>query len=251
MVHARPNDKWDRSRRIDWLDVNALRRARCLVVGAGAIGNETVKNLALSGIGHITVIDMDSVELSNMNRCLFFRARDKGKPKTDVVAQGARELVPESEIRALNGVVEETEIDWNSYDVVLGCLDNIKARLHVNAHCRYHRVPYVDAGTDGMRAKLQVVLEDGPCIQCTMNNSHYRVMERRFSCTGGDFSYYEPPMAAEITTTAVIAALQVREVLKILSGKENACIHNVMFYDGFSNDLLELEVEIDEKCPNH
>ncbi len=246
-------DRWDRSRRVGWLDVDSVLRSHCLVVGAGALGNETVKNLVLSGVGKVTLVDMDHVELSNLNRCLFFSDVDaSGRvAKAGVVAQGAMRLSPHCEILPLVSRIEDTDLEWGMFDVVFGCLDNIKARLHLNSYSRHHGIPYVDAGTDGSRGKLQVVLREGPCLQCSMNRSHYQVLERRFSCTGEDFSYYEPPMAAEVTTTATMAAMQVKEGLKIISNKEDGCIRDVMFYDALRNETLVLELEIDEDCPNH
>lgn len=257
-VHQNPmslsggEDRWDRSQRVGWIDLPALRRSRCLVVGAGALGNEAVKNLVLSGAGSVTVVDMDHVELSNLNRCLFFRDGDAaaGLAKSEVLAQRAAELSPGCRVEPMVSALEDADLDWGGFDLALGCLDNVKARLHLNAHCRRHRLPYVDAGTDGSRGKLQVVLADGPCLQCSMNSSHYRVMERRFSCTGGDHSYYEPPMAAEISTTAAMAALQAREGLKILSSREDACVRHMLFYDGMGASMM-LELDVDRDCPNH
>ncbi len=253
MAQPGGEDRWDRSRRLGWIDVDSVLESHCLVVGAGALGNETVKNLVLSGVGKVTLVDMDHVELSNLNRCLFFSDADSSEraAKADVVAQGAMRLSPDCEVLPFVSKIEDTELDWEKFDVVFGCLDNIKARLHLNSYSRHHRVPYVDAGTDGSRGKLQVVLKEGPCLQCSMNRSHYQVLERRFSCTGGDFSYYEPPMAAEVTTTATMAAMQVKEGLKIISGQEDGCIRDVMFYDAMRNESLVLELDIDEDCPNH
>lgn len=253
MRHTDGEDRWDRSRRVGWIDVDSVRNSHCLIVGAGALGNETVKNLVLSGVGTVTVVDMDHVERTNLNRCLFFHDDDaRGKAaKADVVARGARRLSPESEVLPLVSRIEDSDLDWEGFDLVLGCLDNIKARLHLNSYSRHHGIPYVDAGTDGSRGKLQVVLKKGPCLQCAMNRSHYQVLERRFSCTGGDFTYYEPPMAAEVTTTATMAAMQVKEGLKILSGREDACIRDVMFYDAMMNESVVLELDIDGECPNH
>ena len=140
--------------------------------------------------------------------------------------------------------------DMREYDAILGCLDNVAARLHLNANSYHARVPYVDGGTDGFRGKVQVVTPpDSPCLQCGMNRSHFKVMERRFSCTGQDTVFYRPKMAAEITTTSVIAAMQVREVVKVLSGKEP--IRHMAHYDGLAGTLEVLSMDQDPCCPNH
>ncbi|MCL1810598.1 MAG: ThiF family adenylyltransferase, partial [Methanomassiliicoccaceae archaeon] len=115
---------------------------------------------------------------------------------------------------------------------------------------RYHRIPYIDGATDGFRGKVQVVLESGPCLECGMNDSHMRLMDERFSCTGGG-SYFVPKLASEITTTSVVAAIQIREAMKILSGRKELGIRNVMYYDGLSGTTTVLEIPEDKSCLNH
>jgi hypothetical protein len=82
-----------------------------------------------------------------------------------------------------------------------------------------------------------------------MNRSHFKVMEHRFSCTGQDTVFYRPRMAAEITTTSVIAAVQVREAVKLLSGRPT--IEHVLYYDGLTGATEVCAVQMDPQCPNH
>ncbi|MCL2890983.1 MAG: ThiF family adenylyltransferase [Methanomassiliicoccaceae archaeon] len=253
MISAKEYDKdrFDRSKRIEWIDIAKIRKSRCLVVGAGALGNEVVKGLVLSGVGKIMVVDMDDIVLSNLNRCVFFRERDiKNGMKADILAMRASELDRDAKITAKNMKIQDFS-DWRSFDIVMGCLDNISARLHVNAHAYHHNIPYVDGGTDGMSGKVQVVLPGGPCLQCAMNRSHYKIAETRFSCTGKASAIYVPKMAAEITTTSAVAAMQVREAVKIMSGRGDICIKDVAYYDGISGETFILEVKKDALCQNH
>lgn len=248
-------DRLERSRRINWLDVDSVVRSKVLVVGAGALGNEVVKDLVLSGCRDITLVDMDHVVRSNLNRCVFFREGDAAakRMKADVVAERAMELEPAARIVPVVGKIET--FDWKAiseFNVVFGCLDNIAARLHLNAQSYFAKVPYVDGGTDGFSGKVQVVLPpETPCMQCAMNQSHYKVLQKRYSCTGADVVYHERKMAAEITTTSVIAALQVREGLKIISGRRGDCIRHVHFYNGLQGGSDTYELSIDPQCPNH
>jgi molybdopterin/thiamine biosynthesis adenylyltransferase len=255
----RPNhqddDRLERSRRIGWLNLDNILRSNILVVGAGALGNEVMKNLVLSGVRKITLIDMDSVVRSNLNRCVFFREEDalNGRSKSEVVAERAGALDNGCRITALVGRVQDVGSDeFGKHDIVFGCLDNISTRLHVNAYSYFHHIPYIEGATMGTTGKVQVVLPpDGPCLQCTMNRSHQRILEKRFSCTGNDVTFFEPKMAAEITTTSVVAAVQVREGLKILSGKEDECIKSVWYYDGLANRSDVFEVDLDPDCSVH
>jgi len=253
MISAKEYDKdrFDRSKRIGWIDIDNIRKSRCLVAGAGALGNETVKCLVLSGFSDITIADDDGIVRSNLNRCVFFRESDiNERIKSDVLAERASALVPGTQIMPRNIKVQDID-DWELFDIVIGCLDNISARLHVNAHACYHKIPYIDGGTDGMIGKVQVVLPGGPCLRCAMNKSHYDVMETRFSCTGNNSVLYVPKTPSEITTTSVIAGMQVREALKIASGHDEMCIRNVAYYDGVSGETSVLGVKKDGLCENH
>jgi len=251
MISAREYDKdrFDRSKRIEWIDIDAIRRTRCLVVGAGALGNEAVKCLVLSGFCDITVADMDDIVISNLNRCVFFRESDvRNGTKSEILAERASELVPGARISARPAKVQSMD-DIEKFDIIMGCVDNIAARLHINANACYHRIPYVDGGTDGMIGKIQVVLPGGPCLQCAMNRSHYNVTETRFSCTGSSGSvFYVPKTAAEITTTSAVAAMQVREAVKIASGCRDKCVKDAAYYDGMSGETFVMEIKKDSDC---
>jgi molybdopterin/thiamine biosynthesis adenylyltransferase len=248
-------DRFDRTRRIGWIDLETVHKMRCLVIGAGALGNEVMKNLVLSGFRNLVLVDMDHIVLSNLNRCLFFREGDSRRKemKAVVVAEKAMILDPEVSIESRTCRVEElTEESWGEFDIVFGCLDNISARLHANSHSYHKCIPYIDGGTNGMAGKVQVVLPPRtPCFQCGLNRSHYRVLEKRFSCTGREVSYFEPKVPAEITTTSVIAAIQVREALKIASRLGEKCIRHAFYYNGMNGMSEELEISFDPDCPLH
>jgi molybdopterin/thiamine biosynthesis adenylyltransferase len=244
-------DRFDRSKRIEWIDLDRIGRCKCLVAGAGALGNEAVKCLVLSGFRDITIIDTDHVVTSNLNRCVFFRSSDTNSgTKSDILAERASELDPDVRITSRNARVQDID-DWESFDIIIGCLDNIAARLHVNANACYFNIPYVDGGTDGMIGKVQTVLRNGPCLRCSMNRSHYNVMETRFSCTGKGSVFYIPKTAAEITTTSIVAAMQVREAVKIMSGRPDLCVRDAAYYNGISGETTILEIKNDGECENH
>jgi molybdopterin/thiamine biosynthesis adenylyltransferase len=248
-------DRMERSRRVSWMNLERLRGSRALVIGAGALGNEVVKDLVLSGFGAVVIVDMDRVVRSNLNRCLFFNEDDaEGRSfKAEALADRAGRMSPGCKVKGIVARVQDLEDDFfEGSDVVLGCLDNIAARLHVNSHCCHHRRPMVDGGTLGTSGKVQVVIPpEGPCLQCSMNRTHYRALEKRYSCTGSDTTFFEPKLAAEITTTSVIAAIQVREAIKILSDQEDRCLHHLLHYNGLTNQVHELEVPLNPDCALH
>ena len=248
-------DRFDRSKRIPWFDLDMTREARVLVVGAGALGNEVVKDLVLSGVRHITLVDMDRVVRSNLNRCVFFTPEDarESRLKVEAVANGAKALSEDAEIKTAAERIEDLgEGIFEGMDVVLGCLDNLATRVHVNANTYWIRTPYVDGGTMGLMGKVHVVVPpETSCVECTLNASHYKIIEQRYSCTGEDMTFVEPKLAAEVTTTALVAAVQTREAMKIINGRRDLVLSNLFYYDGNRNVSDVLEVEINPHCPNH
>src|SRR5687768_924383 len=87
---ANPSDgRFDRFRLISWWDQARLSRARILVIGAGALGNEIIKNLSLLGVGQLLIADLDRVENSNLSRAILYREADNGLAKAEVAARTA------------------------------------------------------------------------------------------------------------------------------------------------------------------
>jgi adenylyltransferase/sulfurtransferase len=208
---------FDRQERIAWWSQDALRRAFVVIVGAGAIGNESAKNLALLGIGRILVCDMDAIEVSNLSRTALFRREDVGKPKATVAVSRLRELSLEisARIDSFQGdIVHSLGAGvYRRADVVLGCLDNVEARLAVNAASRRLGVPWIDAGINELDCSVAVYGDRGPCYEC------YRTTHdsRRFSCA--DFKrrvYAENKVATVQVSSALVAALQTQEAIKLL-----------------------------------
>ncbi|HEY4492313.1 MAG TPA: ThiF family adenylyltransferase, partial [Acidobacteriota bacterium] len=94
-------DRYQRLRLIRWWDQDRLHAARVLVLGAGALGNEVCKNLALLGLGSIWIVDFDKIETSNLTRSALFRAQDVGGWKAEVLAERARQLNPDCAVTPL------------------------------------------------------------------------------------------------------------------------------------------------------
>jgi molybdopterin/thiamine biosynthesis adenylyltransferase len=240
---------------IPWISFDEIEQSKVLVVGAGALGNEVAKNLVLSGFRKLTIVDMDKIEISNLNRCIFFTMEDaeRKRHKASVVATKIMDMGLDIEVSYHNSKIQDLPEDFiASHDMVFGCVDNIGTRLHLNAFCYFHKRPYIDGATSGFSGKVQVILApETPCIECSMNESHMRALDRRYSCTGSEISYHEAPQPSEITTTSVVAAIQVREGVKIASGYENILLNRIFYYNGEKNQLEEIEIEINPNCQHH
>src|SRR5689334_24564722 len=131
---AEAEDRFHRFKLISWWDQERLRNAKVLVIGAGALGNEIIKNLALLGVGNVLIADMDRIENSNLSRSALYRTSDNGKLKADVAARAAKDLYPDGNYHAFNGNVVY-DLGMGAFrwaDVVIGGLDNREARLAIN-----------------------------------------------------------------------------------------------------------------------
>lgn len=241
--------RFDRMERTDWIDMDKIHSANVLVAGAGALGNETVKCLALAGFRKITIADPDLVEESNLSRCVLFRSRDIGRNKADAAAAAARDLDADCEAVSFNGRVQL--LDLLPFGIYIGCLDNISARLHLNSHAAYYRTPYIDGSIDGFRGRMHIVLGNGACLECGMNRTHLDELHRTFSCMPGIVREDRRIISSGVTTVSVIAAMCVREAIKIVCGCEHLCSRGVSYYDGISGRVDILALEVNARCPNH
>jgi len=156
---------------ISWWEREKVEKARVLVVGAGALGNEVVKNLALMGIGYIYFIDFDTVELANLSRSVLFRESDSGREKAEVAAARVKDLNPGVHVQYLHGDVT-TQIGLGVFrrmDVVIGCLDNSEARLAVNRFCYWMNKPWVDGAIQELLGLVRVFVPGwGACFECSL-----------------------------------------------------------------------------------
>ena len=124
---------------LSWFKKDKVKNARVLVVGAGALGNEVVKDLALFGVGHVYVVDFDCIELSNLTRSVMFREDDayNHSYKAEIVAKRAMEINPQIKVIPIVGNLF-SEVGFGLYrmvDVVIGCLDSRIARYQLNRLC--------------------------------------------------------------------------------------------------------------------
>lgn len=144
--------------------------SRVLCVGAGGIGCELLKTLVLSGFVNITVIDMDTIEVSNLNRQFLFRRRHVGQSKAKVAREASLRINPKAKIVAHHANVKEDQFDvdfFKSFDCVLNGLDNLEARRHVNRMALAASVPLVESGTAGYRGQVTVHIKgETECFEC-------------------------------------------------------------------------------------
>ncbi|KAI6038560.1 hypothetical protein EDC04DRAFT_1953498 [Pisolithus marmoratus] len=147
-----------------------LADTKVLLVGAGGIGCELLKNVVLTGFGHITLLDLDTIDLSNLNRQFLFRKKDIKQSKAMVAAQTAGAFNPNVHIYPIHANIKEPQFDiewFRGFDIVLNALDNLDARRHVNKMCMAAGIPLVESGTAGYLGQVQPLLKDRTeCFDC-------------------------------------------------------------------------------------
>ncbi|KAJ2755083.1 E1 ubiquitin-activating protein uba2 [Coemansia pectinata] len=152
--------------------------ARLLVVGAGGIGCELLKDLSMSGFQHIEAVDLDTIDLSNLNRQFLFQRRHIKRPKSEVAIQAIRDFNPGIDAHARQANIKEPtfDVDWFSqFDLVLNALDNLEARRHVNTMCLAAHVPLIESGTAGYLGQVTVIKGgETECFEC-----HPKPVERK------------------------------------------------------------------------
>ncbi|MHA1143663.1 MAG: ThiF family adenylyltransferase [Candidatus Helarchaeota archaeon] len=153
-----------------------IKDSSVFMIGVGALGCEIAKNLALVGIGRMVLVDVDTIETSNLSRQMLFKPGDEGRPKAEVAAERLKELNPFLKVETYFKFLQEIPLSvYESCDVIIGGLDNIKARLDLNDICLRLKKPLIDSGTLGFEGHVQIVIPDGipgmestPCLRCVM-----------------------------------------------------------------------------------
>ncbi|KAF9290599.1 E1 ubiquitin-activating protein uba2 [Mortierella alpina] len=150
--------------------VSTVAEARVLMVGAGGIGCELLKNLVMSGFKNIEVIDLDTIDLSNLNRQFLFQKQHIKKSKAHIAKVSALAFNPNVNIVSRHQNIKEQEfsVDWfKGFDLVMNALDNLDARRHVNKMCLAANVPLVESGTAGYLGQVTVIHKDKTeCFDC-------------------------------------------------------------------------------------
>ncbi|KJZ80252.1 hypothetical protein HIM_00102 [Hirsutella minnesotensis 3608] len=150
---------------------SSVKQARVLMVGAGGIGCELLKNLVLTGFGDIHVVDLDTIDLSNLNRQFLFRQEHIKKSKALVAKEAAHRFNPNVDIVAHHGNIKDAEfhVAWfRGFNIVFNALDNLEARRHVNKMCLAADVPLIESGTTGFNGQVQVIKKGvTACYDCS------------------------------------------------------------------------------------
>jgi molybdopterin/thiamine biosynthesis adenylyltransferase len=252
-TRATEEDRFHRFKLIGWWDQNRLAQSKVLVIGAGALGNEIIKNLALLGVGNLLIADLDRIENSNLSRSILYRAGDNGKPKAEVAARAAKEIYPDLNVHFFHGDIIY-DLGLGAYhwaDVVIGGLDNREARLSINRNCWKVNKPWIDGAIEQIDGVARVFIPDGPCYECTMSKRDWDLIRHRRSCnllSRADMQGGKTPTTP--TVSSIIAGVQTQEAVKLLHGLQTIGGRGWVF-NGLSADVYQTEFQRKTDCYSH
>ena len=218
-----------------------LKLANILIVGCGGIGCSSAELLARAGVGQITLIDADTVEMSNLQRQIAYVAEDIGFYKAEVLAKRLKRINPH--IRVL---VEISKLDQQnaqqliaSQDLVLDGCDNFTTRYLINQICKQANVPLISASAIGFQGQLLMVEGQSACYECLFPKQQHASESLRCADSG-----------VLATTPNVMASLQAHHALLYLGLNNTALKQKLMLWDGLTLKQRIVAFEKDTDCPN-
>jgi molybdopterin/thiamine biosynthesis adenylyltransferase len=236
--------RYSRHLLLDDMGVEGQRRilqSRALIIGAGGLGSPVAMYLACSGVGSLTIVDDDTVDLTNLQRQIMHSTASLGQPKVQSAQTMLAALNPAVQVQALQtrADVQVLQTLVAQADVVLDCCDNFQTRQAINAACVQHRVPLVSGAAIGMDGQIAVYDPrdpDAPCYACV-------------------FAPSAPPEEARCATMGVLAplvgvigAMQAVEALKLLAQMGTSLSGFLLMLDARSMEWTRLRVQKNPAC---
>ncbi len=219
-----------------------LLASHALVIGAGGLGSPAALFLGSAGVGRITLVDPDTVDLTNLQRQIAHAVDRVGRPKVESARTAVAALNPGVQVQALAARADAALLDQllTDCDVVLDCSDNFDTRQAVNAACVRHRVPLVSGSAirfDGQLSVFDPRQAASPCYACLFPPS--QAPEEVLCATMGVFA----PLVG------VIGSLQAAEALKLLAGVGEPAVGRLLMLDGLHMRWSEIRVPRQAGCP--
>ncbi|MES2584398.1 MAG: molybdopterin-synthase adenylyltransferase MoeB [Pseudomonadota bacterium] len=219
-----------------------IMQARALVIGVGGLGSPVALYLATAGIGHLTLVDHDTVDLTNLQRQIAHTEARVGEPKVESARQALLAINPQLKVTALAERADAARMDTlvANADVVLDCSDNFATRQAINAACVRHGVPLVSGAAirfDGQLAVYNPQIDSSPCYACVFPPD--ADFEETRCATMGVFA----PLVG------IVGSMQAAEALKLLSGAGEPMVGRLLMLDGRNMGWNDIRLSRNPECP--
>ena len=217
-----------------------LKNARVGVIGVGGLGCFSAVQLAAMGVGSLTLVDQDVVDLTNLHRQILYDTSHVGYPKVEIAQKKLHALNPHLNIHALPITISEITASTvvKDVDIVIDGLDRLQPRYAINKACNEHHIPYIYAGALETYGNVSTMLPgETACLECylgTVNDEGLPTCE-----TAGVLT----------PILAIIASIQVSEAIHLILGRSPALRGKVLFIDVNSLSFTNLEIQRREDCP--
>lgn len=247
-------DRYSRLRLIPWWNQEKIASAHVLVAGAGALGNEILKNMALLGFRKVVVVDMDCIERSNLSRTILFREDQIGQSKAEAAVRAFESLSDGATATAINANIAYQcglgLFGWS--DIIIAGLDNREARLWINAAAWKMNRPWIDGAIEGINGVARVFLPGhAPCYECTLGATDWEQLHRRLSC---NLLRHEAVTEGKVPTTptisSIIGGIQVQEAVKLLHGLPTLASRALVF-EGLNHTSYVVDYTENPTCTSH
>jgi adenylyltransferase/sulfurtransferase len=218
-----------------------LLNSRALIIGMGGLGSPVAMYLAAAGIGHLTLVDFDEVELSNLQRQIIHNTGDLGRAKVDSAKDTLQALNPEIQITTLNQRLEGEQLakQVGMADVVLDCSDNFATRFTLSQACVEAGVPLVSGAAISMEGQVTVFhneQQDSPCYHCLYHDEG----EQTETCS---------TTGVLAPLVGIIGSVQVTEAIKVLLGMDKTLGGRLLVIDVMTMEWRTIKLRKDPSCP--
>lgn len=218
-----------------------LLQARVLIVGMGGLGSPVAMYLAAAGVGHLTLVDDDVVEISNLQRQIVHRESTLGQSKVESARQALAELNSDVTITTINERVDKDLLDSliaQGIDLVVDACDNFSTRFAINEVCVKHRVPLVSGAAirlEGQVAVFDSRQQTSPCYQCLYRGGD----DEQMSCARN---------GVLAPVVGIVGTMQALEAVKVLSGLGESLCGRLLLFDATTSSWRELRLPRDPAC---
>ena len=218
---------------IDFDGQETLKNTKMLIVGLGGLGCAAAQYLAVAGVGHLTLLDFDTVDLSNLQRQVLHDDSRLGMPKVESAKLSLQRLNPHIEIKTIHQLLDEQQLHdlVGKFDVVLDCTDNVTTRNQLDTACAAHKIPLISGAAIRMEGQVSVFTYED-------NTPTYHTLSRLFG--DNTLSCVEAGVLAPIV--GLVGSVQALEAIKVrLKIGKNLC-GRLLLIDGMT--MLVREVKL-------
>lgn len=212
-----------------------LKDATIFIAGAGGLGSPVATYLAVAGVGHLILADMDVVDLSNLNRQILHWDENVDQYKVHSAISKLNAINPCIRVTPLQLKIDEANVleITRGADLIIDAMDNFPTRYLLNQAAMMHNIPFIHASVWGLEGRITTIIPGKtPCLQCLVPEAPPREV---FPVLGA--------------TPGVIGSLQVTEAIKILTGVGRPLVNRMIIYDGEYMEFHEMAVQRNPTCP--